>query len=85
MIKPPPGNWEHVLIELEIDGKVVDSRIANNGTYERMLKFLVSVGEAQSLPWAVFISKQEFKFNKKHRLINMKGKFLHKRLFNLNK
>lgn len=85
MIKPPPVNWEYVLIELEIDGNVVDSRIANHGTYERMLTFLIAVGEAQSFPWAVFISKQEFKLNKKHRLIDMMGKFLHHRLFNLNK
>lgn len=85
MIKPPPDNWEYILIELLIDDKVVDSKIASHGTYERMLTFLIAVGEAQSFPWAVIISKQEFRFNKKCRLIDMKGTFLNKRLFNLNK
>lgn len=85
MIKPPPKNWEYIKIDLEIDGEVVDSKIASHSTYERMLTFLIAVGEAQSFPWSVFISKQEFRLNKKHRIIDIMGKFLHHQLFNLNK
>lgn len=57
MIKPPPSSWEYILIELEIDGRMVDSRIASHGTYNKYVSFLINEGQTQRLPWSVIISR----------------------------
>ena len=62
MIKPPPKSWEYILIELEIDEKAVDSRIASQGTYKKFISYLIKEGQTQTLPWAVVISQY-----KKHK------------------
>lgn len=59
MIKPPPRTWEYILIELEIDEKVVDSRIASQGTYKKFISYLIEEGQTQRLPWAVIISQSK--------------------------
>lgn len=59
MIKPPPRNWEYILIELLIDERVVDSRIASQGTYTHFVMFLINEGQTQTLPWAVIISQSK--------------------------
>lgn len=56
MVKPP-RTWEYILIELEIDGKVIDSRIASRFLFNSLYNSLLTEAQTQTLPWAIFISK----------------------------
>lgn len=59
MVKPP-RKWEYIKIELEIDGKVIDVRIASQSTFDRMYHDLLRQGQTQRLPWDTFISKANY-------------------------
>ncbi len=80
MIKIPSG-WEYILIDLEIDEKIVDSRIASRGTFYLFYKILLKEGQTQRLPWAIFIKKAKYKkgipqINNTWQPRDRKGKFI---------
>lgn len=56
----PPKKWQYILIELEIDGKVIDSRIASHLTFDGFYKHLRRIGQLQTLPWGVYVSKSNY-------------------------
>lgn len=77
----PPKKWEYILIELEIDGKVIDSRIASHSTFEGFYKHLLRIGQLQTLPWALFISKSNYLkprvyLDNRWQLRNKNGRFI---------
>jgi hypothetical protein len=63
----PPKKWQYILIELEIDERVIDTRIASQSTFDYMYNYLLRSGQTQSLPWTLFISKYN---HVKPRVIN---------------
>lgn len=71
MVKPP-SKWKFICIELEIDGKVVESVTAAKCTFEIMYKALLRDGQNQRLPWALFISKSIYQ---KHREVNIEDRY----------
>lgn len=80
MIKPPL-KWAYTLIELEIDGKVIDNRIAPLAHFDRMYNDLLRQGQTQRLPWAIFISKSNYQkprkyYNNYWQKRDNKGRFL---------
>lgn len=60
MVKPPK-KWTYILIELEIDGVVVESKVATQVTFEKTYKNILYEGQTQRLPWAIFISQFYYK------------------------
>lgn len=55
MVKPPK-KWAYIIIELEIDSVVVESKVATQVTFEKTYNNLLYEGQTQRLPWAIFIS-----------------------------
>jgi hypothetical protein len=50
-------NWGRFLLELEINGVVVTSRISCYSMFDKYKQDLQKLGEAQDYPWFIFLSK----------------------------
>lgn len=66
MVKPP-NKWKHIDVVLEIDGKVIDTKVTSHVTFKSIYTRLLREGQTQRLPWALFISRSNYK---KPRVIN---------------
>lgn len=56
MVKPPKS-WIYIEIQLEIDGVVVESKVATQFTFDKIYAPILYEGQTQQLPWAIFILK----------------------------
>lgn len=63
----PPRKWQYIDIVLEIDGKEITKQIASHVTFQDIYKRILYEGQTQRLPWAIFISKSDYR---KPRIIN---------------
>lgn len=57
----PPKKWTYILIVLEIDDVVVESKVATRVTFSKTYNNLLYEGQTQRLPWAIFISLYYYK------------------------
>lgn len=51
------AKWKYIRIELEILGKVTDTRYVNQSNYQRILNLFIAYGKTQPYEWAVFIKR----------------------------
>lgn len=63
----PPKKWEYTDVVLEIDGVEVTKQIASKVTFKDIYKRILYEGQMQRLPWAIFISRSNYR---KPRVIN---------------
>jgi len=57
----PPKKWLYIDVVLEIDEKVVSKQIASHMTFQDIYNRILREGQTQRLPWAIFISKSNYK------------------------
>lgn len=50
--------WDHVLIELEIDGIILESRMITYGAYQRVYKLFKTRATSQPKEWAIYVRYQ---------------------------
>lgn len=71
MVKPP-SRWKFICIELEIDGRVIESVTASKYTFDSLYISLLRDGQTQRLPWAIFISMSSYQ---KHREVDVNDRY----------
>jgi hypothetical protein len=54
MVKPPKS-WIYIEIILEIDGVVVESKVATQVTFDKTCANVLYEAQTQRLPWAIYI------------------------------
>lgn len=69
-----PRKWKFILIELEIDGKVVSNVIATQYKFQSAYNPILREGQTQRLPWAIYISKTTY-----YKAIESKSEFFQDR------
>jgi len=56
MVKPPK-KWIYIEIQLEIDGCVVESKVATQTTFDKIYASVLYEAQTQRLPWVIYLLK----------------------------